>query len=225
MNITLRIPVRSAIAAAALILAGAARGQYPAETITYSIEWEKTVIAPGEANTATVRATITPEIGTLCHWNSGGGGTGQPGVLKAFASTIFDFVSVSGADKGTIVEALVPTEFAIAPDPITPVGTTGVKVKAGQYAFPINPNPNVNQSVAVLSFTWLAGDAGQAYEVLYQTQAVSGKVYLDVGLAVWVGDNTVKVNGQGGFSVTPSPASWAAYVPLLLIAGQRRRKP
>lgn len=218
----------SRVLALIALVAGAglvARAQYPIETITYSIEWEKAEIAPGETNTATVWATITPDIGTLCLWNPGGGGTGQAGILKSFASTIFDFVSVTNGDKGTITDAFVHKEFAITPDSITPIGTTGVKAKAGQFGFPTNPNPNVSQSVAVLSFTWKAGDAGEAYDVLYATKSISAKVYLDVGLAVWVGENAFKVDDQGGFTVTPAPSAISLVVPLLWVVGNRRRMP
>ncbi len=208
---------------AILVVAGAAHGQYPKAEIAFTIEWERTVIAPGESNAATVRATLWPDIGATVTWHRSGTGTGVPGTLKSFANAIFSLKNVSNGLSGEIVNAKVPDEFVNSPNPITPDGNGGLNVQAGQQQFPFNPNPNVGQSVVVLTFEWLAKGAGQWYDVMYAIKSTSGKVFLDVGLTPWVGENATRFDGQGGFTVTPAPPATLLLALGAVVCTHRRR--
>ncbi len=220
-----RAPVVGAIAclAASMGAARAAMAQ-PLESLTFSVEWEKAVIAPGETNTGQVLATVGPAIGATTAWNSPPG-TGQLGAIKAFASTVFNLKNLQNGTNG-LCYVTIPSEFNASTKPISDDGNGGfVGLNTGQIAFPANTNPNTNQTVAILNVAWKAADAPGGYEVIYATKSTSGKVFLDVGLAAWVGENAVRIDGQGGFAVIPAPPTIAIIVPWLLAIGTRRRKP
>lgn len=198
----------------------------PIEAITYSIEWDKPAIAPGEKNTATIWATVSPEIGAAVAWNSVPG-TGQPGTLVAFALSTMDVLNVANATNGTL-SWTVPSFWTMLGKPQgVPDGSGGIKnSNAGQY--PVggpNPLPDLSQVVPVLKLAWVASGSNGPYDVLFATKASLAKVYLDVNLASWVAEKTVLIDGQGGFTVTPAPSAIALAVPLLIGAGWRRRKP
>ncbi len=218
---------RSTRTLACLVLgAGAASfaGAQPVESLTLTIEWDKPVIGPGETNTGKLLATVGPDLGTITAWNTKPG-TGQAGTLKAFASAIFNFMGMENGLNGTF-QWTIPAEFNISSKPGMMWPTGGAAgVNAGQFGHPANPQPNVNQTVTLLQFKWSETAGGGPYNVLFETELLSAKVYLDVGLAAWVGENAVKIDGEGGFMVIPAPSAIAFAVPLFLVAGTRRRRP
>ncbi len=209
-------------ALAVLAVAGlaAATNAQPIETLTYSVEWDLASISSG-ANTGGVYVTITPDIGTTTAWNTKPG-TGQAGKLMAFASSIMNLLNTQNGTNGALTWS-VPTDVNAANLPGTDDGAGGIKLsQAGQFGPPVNPTPNTKQKVKILDLKWTLGVLGN-YDVSYATQSTSGKVFLDVGLSAWVGENAVKVDGKGGFSVTPAPASLALLGLGGLVAGRRRR--
>jgi hypothetical protein len=118
----------------------------PVETLTLSIVWEKPLIQFGETNTGKIYATLGPEICTLTAWNSPPG-SGQLGVLKAFATTIFDFKNVQNATKGSLWWTFNP-EFELQSSWATSDGEGGFAgASPGQIGAKINPDPNIDQAV------------------------------------------------------------------------------
>ncbi len=210
------------VLASALGFAYAAPGQtYPKETLTYSVEWENAP-SPGVAAKGAVWATLSPDSGTKVLWANWQ--WPSEGTLMAFASSIFNLANVQNATTGTLAWT-VPTAFNIAGKPGTPDGNGGIsQVNSGQFAFPTNPSPIVTQKVKLLDLAWSTDDFSFARFVEFQAKATSGKVYLDVGLAAWVGENCVKVDGSGGFWVVPSPSGWALMALAGVAATRRRRK-
>ncbi len=208
----------------AAAMAGGGAGAQPLETITLSVEWEKAVIGPGETNVGHIVATVSPQIGSMVAWNTPPG-TGQPGKLIAFASVIFDLQNAGNALNGALAWT-VPSEFNIANKPGTPDGNGGIKgTTAGQFVGNPNPNPNYNQQVTVLNLSWKETSSVGAYDVLFATKLTSAKVGLDVGLPGYVGENCVKIDGQGGFLVVPGPGVWAAMLAVpCVVLGRRRRE-
>lgn len=209
-------------ALAVLAVAGlaAATNAQPIETITYSVEWDQASITGG-SNTGAVYATITPDIGTTTAWNTKPG-TGQAGKLMAFASTIGNLVNTANGLNGTL-DWTVPTDVNAANIKGTADGSGGIAgTQSGQFGPPVNPAPNTKQKVKILDLKWTLGVAGN-YSVSWDFNATSSKVFLDVGLASWVGENAAKVSGKGGFNVTPAPASLALLGLGGLVAGRRRR--
>lgn len=198
----------------------------PLETLTLTIAWDKPVIAPGEANSGAIYATASPEIGSTTAWNTPPG-MGQPGMVKAFASTIFDFTSLQNGAKGTLAWTRNP-EFAISLVDPKPDGAGGfTSANLGQFGLPVNPSPNVNGTVKLVDLQWIAASKvpPEPLAVVYQTKAATAKIFLEVGLTAWVGESAIKIDGQGGFTVIPAPTATAIALPALLLATRRRRRP
>jgi MYXO-CTERM domain-containing protein len=190
------------------------------EGITYVIEWTNASISSG-ANTGAVYAILDPGVGTASAWNTPPG-KGQAGTIKAFASSIFDTLSVSNGTNGTLAWA-VPANMNLANIPGSSNGAGGITgSNAGQLGPPSNTAPVVDNKVKILDLTWTLNVAGN-YTVQYAVKSTSGKVYLDVGLASWVGENAVRTDKGGSFNVTPAPASLALLGLGGLIVGRRRR--
>lgn len=195
----------------------------PIESITYSVEWDGATVLPGGSNTGAVYATITPSIGSTTQWNTPPG-TGQSGILKSFASSIINLVNTKGSNIDAVLTWTVPTEFNIANKPGTSDGNNGILAsQSGQFGLPSNPSPNTAQKVKILDLKWTLISAMTIQPVEYTTQAVSSKVYLDVGLAAWVGENAVKIDGVGAFSAIPSPGALPALMVMGLAARRHRR--
>jgi hypothetical protein len=194
----------------------------PLEQLTFSVVWDKAVIAHGETNTGKVMATIGPGIGTITAWNTLPG-KGQTGIIEAFASAIFHFKGMENGLNGTF-SWTIPVEFNFSSLPGVPWPTGGAMgVNAGQFGPPTYPNPNVKQTVTILEFAWHEVAGGGPYNVLFEAEATSAKVYLDVGLNSWVGENAVKLNGEGGFSVIPAASTaWPVVAGLAVLARRRR---
>lgn len=200
------------------MVAGSAVAQ-PLEALTFTIEWDKAVISHGETNTGKVVATITPQIGAVTAWNTVPG-TGQVGTLEAFASTIFDLLGKSNATNGALAWT-VPADVNAANKPGTPGPDGGiVGTFAGQFSSA--PILNLNQAVTVLKLEWKESAGTGVYDVLFQSKMLTAKVFLDVGLSSWVGENCVKVDGQGGFSVVPGPGVMGGLVVAFGLARRRR---
>ncbi len=217
------------IVASAALIAGAAPFAFaqPVESLSLTIEWAKPTILFGESNTAKVHATLGPDIGSGTKWNTPPG-TGQPGVLKAFASTILDLPNLQNGQKGTLAWKMNPEfwEGVVEPIPPKPDGNGGLKdFNLGQFGPPLNPTPNTNQSVWLFDLTWTADQGATApFMVEYATKLVTAKVYLDVGLSNWVGENAAKIDGQGGFIVIPAPSILAmAALPAMCLLQRRVR--
>lgn len=214
-------------ALATLVGTACLHAQYPIETLTFSIEWDQPVIAPGQTNTGAIYATLGPEIGTITAWNSKPG-NGEPGILMAFASTIFNFTGLQNSTEGKLAWTTA-SEFTTAGIPPTSDGKEGFfAASLGQFGMPVNTSPNIKQKVKLVDVSWTASLSplpSEPYEVLYATKASSAKVFLEVGLIAWVGENAVKVDGQGGFAVTPAPATLALALPLALTTRRKRRQP
>ncbi len=200
-------------------LAGSALGQLT-PTFTYTIEWENAPL-PGVAAKGAVYSNCE-EIGKEIQWLTPPG-TGQWGTAKAFASSVFSIVNVQNATTGWI-SWTVPAEFQASGKTGQSDGNGGiVGVNAGQISPPMNPNPVVAKKVKVLDLSWTTTDFSTMRFVEWTTKATSGKVYLDVGLAGWVGQNVIKVDGSGGFWVVPAP-SGMALMGLAGVAATRRRR-
>ncbi len=198
-------------------LASAAQAQ---ETLTYVIEWANASISQG-SNTGAVYAILDPVVGTKTTWNTPPG-TGQAGTIMAFASSIFNTTGVQNATKGTLAWT-VPTDVNAANKKGTDDGAGGITgTNAGQFGPPVNTNPNVGNKVKLLDLTWTITTAGN-YTVEYAIKSTSGKVFLDVGLASWVGENATRTDKGASFNVTPAPASLALLGLGGLVAGRRRR--
>ncbi len=221
----MRTPRLHHAAASIAVIAGIAsfaRAQ-PLETLTLTIEWDKPTIGHGETNAGKLLATVGPEIGSVTAWNSAPG-TGQAATLKAFGAAIFNFMGMENGLNGKF-EWTIPTEFDPG-SPGEPWPTGGAKgVNTGQVGPPTNPSPNVNQTVTLLKFKWTESAGDGPYNVLFQTQLTAAKVPLDVGLPNWVAENAVKIDGQGGFTVIPTPAIGAIGIPMLFAIVRRRRQP
>lgn len=219
-------PRRARFARSTALLAGVAtvaNAQYPIETLTFSIEWENDVSPSNPMVKGAVWATISPDIGATVAWNTKPG-TGQLGTLEAFASTIFNTSNVENGATGKLAWT-VPTNYNVNGKIGTPDGNGGIhETNVGQFGPPVNTSPLIDQKVKLLDLTWVTSDFS-ARHVQYETQAIWAKVYLDVGLAVWVGENASIVNGSGGFWVVPAPSVVALIAPLLLVATKRRRTP
>lgn len=213
-------------ALAVLAVAGlAAVAQAQDTTMTYSIVWDKASINPGETNTGKVVVEIKPGIGSTILWTTAPG-KGQAGILKAFASSIFDTLSVLNGNQGTLAWT-VPAALGVAGIPGTSNGAGGITgTNAGQVAPPLNPTPVLDNPITVLNISW-TGNAGFSGDVNYGIKSSSGKMFLDIstgGNPIWVGHNaTSRVDGQGGFTVVPAPASMALLGLGGLVAARRRR--
>ena len=211
-------------ALAVLAVAGlAAIAQAQDTTISYSIVWDNAVIAPGGTNTGKVVAEIKPGIGSTIAWTTSPG-KGQPGILKAFASTIFDTLNLLNGQNGTL-SWTVPAALNVANLKGDPDGSGGIKgTNSGQVGLPINPTPLTDNPITILNLSW-TGNAGWMGDVNFGLKTSSGKMFLDIGTTspIWVGHNaTIRVDGQGGFSV-PAPASMALLGLGGLVAARRRR--
>jgi hypothetical protein len=193
------------------------------ESITYTIEWANGLVPVGGSNTGAVYATITPSIGSMTQWNTPPG-NGESGILKAFASSIINLVNTKGSDIDAVLTWTVPAEFNLANIPGTSDGNNGILgSQSGQFGPPANSSPNTSQKVKVLDLKWTLLSAMTIEPVEYTTQALSSKVFLDVGLAAWVGENAAKIDTAGGFSALPSPAALPALLVMGLAVRWRRR--
>ncbi len=195
-------------------------------TITYSVKWDFQVIQGGGTNTGAIYATIDPGLGSTIKWTTPPG-KGQPGILKAFASGIFDLMNTLNGTEGTL-SWTIPTTWNIAQQPGTPDGNGGFKGgNVGQIGFPLNPTPNMENPVKLADLKWV--DTGDAFNGLieYTTKVASSKVYLDIGTTnpIWVGHNATNiVNGVGMFGVSvPTPAACSVIGAGALVASRRRR--
>jgi MYXO-CTERM domain-containing protein len=213
-------------ALAVLAVAGLAAIANAQDTsISYSIVWDKASINPGETNTGKVIATVTPGFGATIKWTTPPG-KGQNGILKAFASSIFDTVNLLNGEQGTLAWT-VPTALNLANIQGNLNGGGIVGTNAGQVAPPINPNPNVDNPITILNLTW-TGNAGFSGNVSYNVKATSGKMFLDISTTptpTWVGHNATKLESAaaGNFTVVPAPASMALLGLGGLVAARRRR--
>lgn len=192
-------------------------------TIKYSIKWDKAIIlSNGDSNTAGVYAEIVPGLGTSVPWTTLPG-KGQPGTIKAFASSVFDILAIQGGNAGTL-QWTIPTALNLANIPGSPNGQGGITgANAGQVGVPLNPNPVLDNPVKIMDLKWTHN--GNPFTTIeFQAKATSGKVFLDVGLASWVGHNAkFLVEGNGGFSI-PSPSAWAVLGLAGVMTSRRRRE-
>lgn len=202
------------------VLGLAARGlAQPLETITYSIEWDSPSVL--SVVTGSVYASITPDLGTTTAWNTKPG-VGQSATLMRFKSSILDFVNVKNGMLGTLTWT-VPAELNVGV-PGAPDGNGGIKSsQAGQFMPPTVPMPLPLQKVKVLELKWTLNEPSPViFQVTFATKSSSAQVYLDAGLASYVGENAVKVDGEDSFEVIPAPRS-AALVGLATLMTRRRR--
>lgn len=185
--------------------AGVACGQVVDQQVIYTIQWDTPVLESGVANGA-VFLTAAPPIGQeiWCYMPCGGGGfPPATAISKAIASSILDLVNIQNGATG-VLSWTVPSDFNAGNMMGTPDGNGGIlKSQAGQFGPPVNQNPNTNSTVKILDLTWdPLGDYSQRV-VEFQTKSTSAKVYVDVGLVSWVGDNAKRIDGKGGFLVRP----------------------
>lgn len=194
----------------------------PIESLTFSVVWDKSVIAPGETNTGAVRATIWPEIGTVTAWNTYPG-TGQLGKLLGFAKAKLDLHNLANALEGTLAWSIAKP-LALGSLGV-PDGNGGISGASMWQHWQTLPSPNFDQSLDLLELTWThTGSASTPFEVKFEVESFIAKVYLDVGLSVWIDENAVKLDGQGGFSVIPAPSPLWASGPIALAVTNRRRR-
>jgi len=195
-------------------------------TITYSVKWDFQVIQGGGTNTGAIYATIDPGLGSTIKWTTPPG-KGQPGILKAFASSIFDLLNTLNGTEGTL-SWTIPSALNVGNVGPWPDGKGGfTSANAGQVGVPINPNPVLDNPIKIINLSWT--DTGEAFNgiVEYTTKVASSKVFLDIGTTnpIWVGHNATKiVNGVGLFGVSvPAPAVCSLFGAAVLVALRRRR--
>jgi hypothetical protein len=208
------------------LAAGAAHAQSgPTPEITFTIEWQGEVVSPSSPTIkGFVYADLYPDPGTIIYIQGPLPGKGQNGEVKTFASSILDLLNLQNGLTGTL-NWTVPPEFGIAGLPGTPDGNGGITGStAGQFGPPINPNPVITGKAKVLELTWTTSDF-TFRNVLFGTNAKSGKVFADVGLpnGAWIGASATILNGQGGFSVIPAPGLLATLCAGVFLAARRRR--
>lgn len=206
----------SMLAVLGLAVGGSAQ---PIETITYSIEWDSASVLT-EA-TGSVYATITPDLETTTAWNTKPG-VGQMATLMRFGASIMDLVNVKNGSLGTLTWT-VPADLNVGV-PGAPDGNGGIKSShAGQFMPPTVTMPPAIQKVKILDLKWTLNEpAPMIFQVTYATKSTSAKVWLDAGLASYVGENAVKIDGKGSFQVIPAPAS-TAFLGLAMLMTRRRR--
>jgi hypothetical protein len=175
-----------------------------------------------------VYATISPGQGTVVPWTTPPG-KGQPGVIKGFASSIFDFLNTLNGTEGTL-KWTVPHSLDLVNLPGTPDGNGGIK---GTTAGQVTPGGigggyfNYDNPIKILDLQWQ--DTGEMFNgfVEYTTKVSSSKVFLDIGTTnpLWVVHNATKiVNGVGMFGVSiPSPASVMLLGLAALVTPRRRQ--
>ncbi len=212
--------VQGATSGVFLTWAGLATAQ-PIETMTYDVVWDLAQIEPGQTNKGQVLVTIFPDIGSKVAWNTAPG-TGQPATLMAIAISFFDLLGEGLAGTGTL-EWTVPSDVNAYNTPGVAGPNGGITgVKTGQTCC-ANPFPNTKQVVTLLDLAWTAPMDGPLGQVAYTTSVSQGKVYIDVGLAAWVGETCVLNNGDGGFLVVPAPGIATLVGAASLGAWQRKR--
>ena len=84
----------------------------------------------------------------------------------------------------------------------------------------------MDQSVTVLKIAWKAPAITDGFDVMYSTKVTAGKVFLDIGTTSpkWVGENAVKIDGQGGFTVLPAPGAGFAFIGAVVALQSARRR-
>jgi MYXO-CTERM domain-containing protein len=195
-------------------------------TVTYTVKWDNELIVGGGTNTGAIYATISPGIGETVKWTTPPG-KGQPGVIKAFASSIFDLLNTLNGNEGTLTWT-VPASLNLANLPGTPDGNGGIAGVNVAQVRGLNPNPNVDNPIKIFDLQWQ--DTGEMFNgfVEYTTKVSSSKIFLDIGTVgneIWVGHNaTFILNGSGSFGVSiPTPAGMSMLGLAGLVAMRRRR--
>ncbi len=197
---------RACVVGGFVCCAGVACSQVVDQQVIYTIQWDQPVLESGVA-TGAVFLTADPPIGyeIWCYLPCGGGGfpPNATAVSKAIASSILDFINIQNGATG-VLSWTVPSEFNVASKPGTPDGTGGIKQsQAGQFGIPVNSSPNTSSTVKLLELEWdPLGDYSERV-VEFQTKSTSAKVFVDVGLVAWVGDNAKRIDDTGGFLVRP----------------------
>jgi hypothetical protein len=192
------------------------------EGMTFSIKWDKAVVNNGEVQTGSVWATFTPPIGSNTNWNTPPG-SGQPGTVEAFASSQGHLLNILNGTAGTLAWT-VPSAVNLANKPGTPDGNGGISTtQAGQFGPPANPTPLLDNPIKILDLMWTPSNYS-AKTVTYKFDGTSAKLWLDVGLQAWVGENAIITDsGNTSFEVVPAPATLALLGLGGLVAGRRRR--
>ena len=192
------------------------------EGMTFSIKWDKAQVNNGEVQTGSVWATFTPGAGSTTNWNTAPG-TGQSATVKAFASSQGHLLGVLNATAGTLAWT-VPSALNIANKPGTSDGNGGINgTQAGQFGPPANQNPILDNPIKILDLMWTPSDYN-AKTVTYKFDGTSSKIWLDVGLQAWVGENAIITDSaNASFEVVPAPATLALLGLGGLVAGRRRR--
>lgn len=188
----------------------------------YSLKWEEPNLVTGEVK-GSVNIEITPEFGSTVTWTMGAHGKGQPGTLKAFASSILDLANILNGTKGTLAWT-VPSEFTGNGLPGTPNGNGGITgSNAGQAGFPFNPEPNIDNPVKVLDLLWKLNDPAFVGTVDYQVSPKSGKAFIDIGVSQWVA-GAAELSGSSASFEIPAGSTLAAFGFGLAVLTQRRRE-
>lgn len=218
----------SALVLAASVALPASSHAQQTVTLTYSVAWDKSQIAPGEANQGAIVCTIEPALGSTIAWTTPPG-TGQLGTLQAFASSIFSLMNAGNGLKGNVSYA-VPTSLNLSQGPgKNPDEFGNIKgLQAGQFGPPVNPIPVYDNPIVICNIEWKAfAAASEPYEVAYFASSTSGKVYLDVGLpsGTWVAQKgTLQSAAPSGFIVTPGPGSVSTLLLGLGVGAARVRR-
>jgi hypothetical protein len=201
----------------------------PDTTMTYSIVWEKSVIAPGETNKGKVVCTIEPGLGTVVPWTTPPG-KGQPGTIMAFASSNFDITNVQNGLNGKFSYLGEPPALnSSGACSVDPQGNI-INVAVGQTGLPLNTQPVLDNPIVIFNLWWTAGGGpGSPYEVAYSPLVKAGKMFLDVGLPSggWVGHSATTFLSLPGstFTVIPAPSMVLALGGVGAIMLVPRRRP
>jgi len=194
-------------------------------SMTFSVVWDKPAINPGETNTGAVYAEIAPGIGSVVPWNTPPG-KGQPGVIKRFATSIFDLLNLSNGQAGTL-QWTVPVMLNIANIQGTPDGNGGVAgINVGNVGAIILPFPGLDDNpIKILDIAWTHDLTVPASEVTYSVKPASAKVFLDIGngFPTLVGHNAKQTFVVPGTFQIPTASSASVVAMTLLLAFRRRR--
>jgi hypothetical protein len=204
-----------------LVAASAAAAANGREAVSFTIKWDKAVVAPGEVQTGSVWAEFAPGVGELAIWNTPGGG--ESAIVAAFASSQGNLLNILNGATGALTWT-VPEALNIAMKPGTADGQGGIKgSSAGQFGPPANPDPITDNPIRILDLAW-ATDNGTPRPIAYRFDALATKIFLDVPSFQWTPDPWIPVDSPDtAFEVIPGPGAIAGLGLAALV--RRRRRP
>ncbi|MCC6660255.1 MAG: hypothetical protein IT437_05160 [Phycisphaerales bacterium] len=184
------------------------------EEAYFHIEFEHSVLAPGESQTITVSASFAPPVNGTAIWDTHGG-IGQVGHVLCLNDSYFNLVNVLNASTG--VYSNPATNMSIYSFPGIPSGGGVRMISVGQFEDIEYANP-----VWLWRATWTPVNYTPR-EVVLRTEAIQPiDIFLTLGLAFPVRDAWTTFDDQAGFQIVPEPP--VAALALILFGGAMRRR-